>query len=280
MSIMSSPSGDLSRVVRSASASSGRGSDSVVGADEHAGNRALHMHGRGGRKQSHQRLQAPAIGERLARQRVQRADLGLRSVHPRDVGGDAAHVVGIGQRPVAQVDLRQPHVVLVGAGERTQGARMTVRAAEAGEQRRGGHVGRLRLRGPRAVQPASQRSILVERARQVDLRRRHLPGGDPLAEHPQHLGPLFGGREPSQLARQPQHARAHGSVVRVARELEIAVARRRIASDLVQRQRHGRRPALRLAQGRRVPLDAIEEQADFRHVATQQLMQETDLLRR
>ena len=57
-------------------------------------------------------------------ERVERAHLRIAAAHPRDAAGDVAQLVRVGDRPVAQVDLRDPR--------RRRRWRRPARAARAG----------------------------------------------------------------------------------------------------------------------------------------------------
>ena len=96
-----------------------------------------------------------------------------------------------------------------------------------------------------------QLAVPVQRAGQVHLGRTHGVAREPLAKHPHDLRALLRRRKPAQRPRQLQHPRAHRGLVGVARELEIARARRLVARDLGERGGH--RAALAVPSRRATP---------------------------
>ncbi len=86
-------------------------------------------------------------------------------------------------------------------------------------------------------------------------------------------------REPAQAFREIDHSRLRGRLVGIARELEVAVARRPVFRDFVESRGSLRRvPRLR-RQRRRVALEVVEEHPHLGHVAAQKVVDERELLR-
>ena len=57
-------------------------------------------------------------------ERFERTGLRTRVVHPCDIRRDRAQLVDIGDRPVTQIDLGDPHVIVALTGERLHDARV------------------------------------------------------------------------------------------------------------------------------------------------------------
>ena len=118
----------------------------IVGAEQDACDRQLNAARSRLREQAGQIFQALAVGDPLARQRVQRTGLRFRVGHSRHPRGDGAKLVRIGDRPMAQIHLRDVHIVIVRARERTQNPRVGLRASQAREDGRTSRSVRLRRR--------------------------------------------------------------------------------------------------------------------------------------
>ena len=110
---MSSPSGDFRRYWLSTRTISGFGSSLIVGADEDRGDGPLHVDRLGNGEKARQLVQALAIAQPMARQRVERANLRRRSRHPRDPARDDAKLGDVGDRTVAEINLRDLHFGVV-----------------------------------------------------------------------------------------------------------------------------------------------------------------------
>ena len=85
----------------------------IVGAEQDARNRQLNAARPGLREQARQIFKALAVGDPLAGKRIQRAGLRFRVGHSRDARGDCAKLVRIGDRAMAQIHLRDVHVVVI-----------------------------------------------------------------------------------------------------------------------------------------------------------------------
>ena len=105
----------------------------IVGAEQNARNRQLNAARAGLREQARQVFQALAVSDPLARQRIQRAGLRFRVGHSRDARGDFAKLVRIGDRTMAQIHLRDVHIIVIRTGQRAQNPPVTRSASQARE---------------------------------------------------------------------------------------------------------------------------------------------------
>ena len=123
-----------------------------------------------------------------------------------------------------------------------------------------------------------QFAALVQRAHQVQIGCVHGASIELLADHLHQLGPQFRGRQPTQSLRKLHHANPNPELVRIPREVEIPRSCDAVAGNCVERA--GRRGRLQLDRGKRcnVLLDSVEEHAYLRHVATEEPMDEVELL--
>ncbi len=113
MSITSLPSGDFSRCWRSERARSAARQHLGVGADQDAGDRALHLERTRVREQARDLLQALRVGQALLASVSRARTCAPAARHACDARGDGAQLAHVGQRPVAQVDLRDRDIVVV-----------------------------------------------------------------------------------------------------------------------------------------------------------------------
>src|SRR5258705_13627025 len=98
----------------------------AVGADEDFGDGALHADGARGDEGARQLVEDLAVGDGMAAERVESADLRARFRHARDSGGDRAQLRGA-ERAIAPVRLRDLHVASVGAADRADHLRARLR---------------------------------------------------------------------------------------------------------------------------------------------------------
>ena len=141
--MMSSPRGDFSRDSLRTRTNSRPGQHLIVGANDHGGDRALNFDRLGGGKQADQFVETLAIAQAMARQRVEGADLRARSGHARDPARDDAKLVDVGDRSMAQINLRDRDLGVVATGQRLQNASAALRASQACQRGRMRHTGRL-----------------------------------------------------------------------------------------------------------------------------------------
>ena len=85
-------------------------------------------------------LQALRIGQALPRQRFEGAHLGAGGRHARDARRDGAQFDHIGQRPVAQVGLRDHDILVARTRQRAHGVFVGLDAAQARQRGRMRHV--------------------------------------------------------------------------------------------------------------------------------------------
>ena len=158
----------------------------------------------------------------------------------------SAQLVDVDDRPVAQIDLRDLHVVVVVAGQRLQHARTCRRAAEAREHAGvtdvAHPIGRTRFASAaeRVVEPV----LAIERADEVDVLRRRRRCARAGRRSSRSVSARFsaGVSQPSRSA-SADHPRADRRLVGVAHEREVAVRARACRWLIsVERLRGRRRP--------------------------------------
>ena len=87
----------------------------IVGADQDPSDGPLDVDRLCNREESRQLVQTLAIGQFMARERVERPCLSVRIAHACDSMGDTAQFVHVCNRPVPQVDLCDLYVIVVRA---------------------------------------------------------------------------------------------------------------------------------------------------------------------
>ncbi len=205
----------------------------------------------------------------------------LRSGHARDAARDDAKLVDVGDRVVAEIDLRELDFGVVTARQRPQNAGASRGVAQAGEGGRIVHLVGLLRRRLQAMARLVQRIAVIQRADQVDVGRADGPALDQVPDHAHELGGLVGRRQPAQRDGEPDHAGPDAGEGRRPRQSAGTVRARR------DRGRSPRAPAAKAAvcrslsgQGGKQPFDAVQEHADFGHVPMQETVDEGELRRR
>ena len=204
-----------------------------VGADQDAGDRGLDGPRPASGNRARQRVQALAIGQVVLAPAPRARAPAPRTPFMRGDGrGDRAQLGDVGDRPVAQVDLRDPHVGVRRADQRLQRARMALGAAQAGE-----HRGVRDVVGRRRPTAAAGRARRRGRGPCSARRRGRRPAGDrrlarqQVADHPHEL--VARARPADSQPRSPRErrscARAPRAGRRRARSRGSARARRRRA---------------------------------------------------
>ena len=143
------------------------GERAIVGADQDARDRALHLTDFAAGTRA-QRVEALAVGEPQAGERVERAHLRLGGRSSARCRSATVRDSSLDERPVAQVDLRELHVVVVGSSTRAARARDPPRS-QARQQ--GGWRPWRSARAPSCADAARRRSRFPQRAGEVDLGR-------------------------------------------------------------------------------------------------------------
>ena len=158
--------------------------------------------------------------------------------------GDAPQLGGVGDRPVAQIGLRDrahpPRSAL------TSPCSVRARSSALPRQARTAACGTSSTGLPGATLPverAVELAVLVQAAGQIHLRHADRGARLQLAQHQRQLVPPLVVRQPAQVVRDIEQAHPHRRLLGVARVVEEARPGGGVARDVLERLRHRRRAA-------------------------------------